>query len=113
MKTIAVTLGTALLALLGTTISAEARYSHRGHPSSHVYVSGHRSCGTPIYTERYFVGYDCRGNPIWGYRQIVHTPRRVVAPCPPQRVVYPRGGPIVHHPYHGRSGVVIRGNICR
>lgn len=116
MKTIALTLGIAALGLFGTAPTVEARgYNHnRGHVASHVHVSGHRSCGTPIYTERYLVGYDRRGFPVWGYRQVVHPPRRFVpAPCPPPRVIHPCGGPIVHRPYDHRTGIVIHGTIRR
>ena len=56
------TLATAFMAM-GLTTQAEAR-----HEQSSVYVSGYRSCGTPIYTMRYWVGYDRCGRPIWRYR---------------------------------------------
>lgn len=67
MKAIITVLSVAVLALLGTTTQAEAR-SHRKAPASHTYVSGYRSCGTPIYTQKYFVGYDQCGHAIWRYR---------------------------------------------
>ena len=89
MKTLLVTLGIAALALVGTAPKAEAH----GYRST-VYISGYRSCGTPIYKERYFIGYDRWGRPVWGtrivrrdYRPVVRT--RYVAPCPPPVRYYP------------------------
>lgn len=61
------TLVTAFLAM-GLTTQAEAR-----HARSTVYVSGYRSCGTPIYTMRYLVGYDHCGRPIWRYRTVIRN----------------------------------------
>lgn len=87
MKTILTTFAIAALALIGAAPEAQARHPHQH--SSRVYISGHRSCGTPIYSERYFIGYDRCGEPIWGVRT-VHQPYyrpvvqpRYVAPCPP------------------------------
>jgi hypothetical protein len=53
---------------LGTTLETEAR-PHHGYqaPSSTVYVSGYRY-GRPIYTEKYLVGYDHCGRPVYKYR---------------------------------------------
>jgi hypothetical protein len=96
MKTTLTTLAIAVLTLLGATPEAEAR-----HASGRVYISGYRSCGTPIYSERYLIGYDRCGHPVWGkrvifydrpayrpacrpsYRPVVVAPRYHVAPCPP------------------------------
>jgi len=104
MKTIIATLGFITLTLIGTTPDAEAR----GHRST-VYVSGYRSCGTPIYKERYFIGYDRCGRPIWGtrvvrtsYRPVVRT--RYVAPCPP---------PVRYRPPYYGSGVSIQATFRR
>lgn len=45
-------------------VQAEARsYSH----GTTVYVSGHTSCGCPIYTKKVFRYHDCRGNPVYAY----------------------------------------------
>jgi hypothetical protein len=106
MKTsLIITAAIAAITLLGVSPSAEARSYHK-HPKSHVYVSGHRSCGTPIYTERYLIRYDRCGYPVWGYRTVQRY-------CPPPREYYrPRVLCEPSSPYYGgrpRSGVVISG----
>ena len=93
MKTIATSFAIAALALLGAAPQAEAR-SHRSNHSSRVYISGYRSCGTPVYTETYFIGYDRCGNPVRGERRVREEYRpvvreRYVEPCP--------------QPYYGRE----------
>ncbi len=103
MKTIIAALGFIALALVGTAPKAEAR----GYRST-VYISGYH-CGAPIYKERYFIGYDRCGRPVWGtrivrtsYRPVVRT--RYVAPCPP---------PVRYRaPYYG-NGVVIQASFRR
>jgi len=87
MKAILTTFAIAALALIGAAPEAQARHPHQH--SNRVYISGHRSCGTPVYSERYFIGYDRCGEPVWGvrpvrescYRQVVEP--RFAAPCPP------------------------------
>ncbi len=112
MKTILTTVAIAALALLGAAPEAQARPYHQ---SGRVYVSSYRSCGTPVYSERYFVGYDHCGEPIWRvrsvrqpyYRPAVRT--RYVAPCPPPY----RGGYRDPHSGYGRhysgGSVVVQG----
>jgi hypothetical protein len=50
-------------------------------------MSGYLPCGTPIYTKRVVVGFDCRNNPIYRYYRVSghsshrshhlsHTPHR-------------------------------------
>lgn len=100
----------AALALLTVSPQADAR-PHRGHHSNQVYVSGYRSCGTPIYTERYVP----RRNPHCGspaYRQrVIYAPVRYAPPprrcyVPPQPVCPPS------YPHHYRSsGVVFHGSF--
>jgi hypothetical protein len=114
VKTIATTLAIAAFALLGTATQADAR-SRSGH-SSRVYISGHRSCGTPIYMERYFIGYDRCGNPIWGERPVrqSYRPRvRYQAPCPqPSYYSAPHHQPSYREPSCGsRGGIVIHGSF--
>jgi hypothetical protein len=106
--TFLITAAIAALTLIGATPSADARSRHK-HYKSHVYVSGYRSCGTPIHTERYLIGYDRCGYPVWGYRTVQRY-------CPPPRVYYSR--PSVCPPpnpyYYGsrpRNGVVISGSF--
>lgn len=80
MKLLFSTLGLAALTILGLATPADAR-PHR----TKVFVSGYRSCGTPIYSERYIVRYRHRV-PVWGVRVCpppVYCPPVVVAPCPP------------------------------
>lgn len=76
MKTLVTTLGLAALALTTFANTADARPRH----GNRIYVSGHRSCGTPIYSERYFVRYDRCGVPVWAVRPYCPP---VVRPCPP------------------------------
>jgi hypothetical protein len=73
MKTIVTTFAIAALALFAAAPQAEAR-GHR----SYVYISGYTSCGSPIYYERYFVGYDECGDEIWQVRRIRQEYRPVV-----------------------------------
>jgi len=101
-----ITAAIAALAMIAATPAAEA-HPQRGHSKSHVYVSGYRSCGTPIYTERYFTRYDRRGYPVWGYR-VVPAPVRY---CPPPRRYYRAPVCPPPYPYHGRGGVVISGSF--
>jgi hypothetical protein len=110
MKSIIITLTLAAFALIGTATRADA-----GHYSSRTYISSYRSCGTPVYTERYFIGYDRCGAPVWGYRTVRSSYRPVVraryqAPCPPP-VHYGHGGG--YRRGHSGGRVVIQGSICR
>ncbi|MEY3895901.1 MAG: hypothetical protein RLZZ214_1421 [Verrucomicrobiota bacterium] len=87
MKSITTTFAIAAMILLGITPELQAREHHH---ENRVYISGYRSCGTPVYSERYFIGYDRCGNPMWGVRSIRQRYRpvvreRYVAPCPPPR----------------------------
>lgn len=108
MKSWITTFAVAALALAGASTSAEAR-PHRGHEiSSHVYISGYRSCGTPIYTEKYLVGYTRRGYPIWRYR-VVEAPRRYYRPEPRPR--YYAAPPRPHYDRHHDGGIIIQGSI--
>ena len=93
MKPTIIHLTIAALALFGAIPQAEAR----SHHASRIYISGYRSCGTPIYMERYFIGYDHCGNEIWGKRVVVREYReeyrpRYVAPCPPPAYRYSGSG---------------------
>lgn len=113
MKTIAITLAIAALALLGTAPQAEAR----SHHSSRVYISGYRSCGTPIYMERYFIGYDRCGNPVWGQRPVRQSYRPVVreyypTPCRQPYDSSPYRSACRQQPYRS-GGVVIQGYFGR
>jgi hypothetical protein len=99
MKSTIIHLTIAAMALLGTVPQAAAR----SHHSSRIYISGHTSCGAPIYVERYFIGYDRCGNEIWGKRVIRREYRpRYVAPCPP---------PPCHRGY--ATGFTIQGSFGR
>lgn len=111
-SSILITAAISALALLGVTSPAEAGSYHKHH-RNHVYASGYRSCGTPIYREKYLIAYDRCGYPVWGYR-IVSPPVRY---CPPPRDYY-HSRPAVCPPpnpyYYGsrtRNGVVISGSF--
>lgn len=100
MKTI-ITIAIATVAMLGLSPKAEARPHHH---SSRIYISSYLPCGTPVYRERYFAGYDHCGRAIWRTRAVrnYHRPAprpRYVAPCPP--------------PYRGGGHVVIHGSFYR
>lgn len=93
MKIIIATFITIPLLILGSAAKADARC----HPGR-TFISSYLPCGTPVYSERYFIGYDRCGKPIWGTRVIRPAYRPVyrpvvrpvyVAPCPP-RYVAPR-----------------------
>jgi len=85
MKAIITTFAIAAFTLLGAAPQAEAKPHH----SSRIYISGYRSCGTPIYTERYFIGYDRCGEAIWGTRLVREEYReeRVYRPVVRERYV--------------------------
>jgi hypothetical protein len=106
-----ITAAIAALTLFGGTNSAEARSRHK-HSSS--YCSGsYRYCDTPVHRERYFIGYDRCGYPVWGYRTVRSYCPPPRAYCPPPRPYHYR--PAVcppRYPYRSsppRSGVVISG----
>jgi hypothetical protein len=117
MKTGIITAAIAALALVGTATQGEAR-PHRKHCNSkQVYVSGYRSCGTPVYQTRYVSPYQRCGTPYWNTRYM--APRRVhyyqppVCPppvryCPPPVQVCP---PTYYHGGYPRNGVVIQGSF--
>ncbi len=114
MKTIATTIAIAALALLGAVPQADAR--SRSSHSSRVYISGHRSCGTPIYMERYFIGYDRCGDPIWGQRpvrQSYRPPVRYPAPCPPPYYSNPYRPSYREQSCSSGGGIVIEGYFGR
>jgi len=116
MKSIITLIAAVCITLLGTTTQADARHQ------KNIYISSYQSCGTPIYTERYFIGYDECGDPVFGYR----TVRSHYQP-----VVRRHYRPVVRHHYvesysnqnyrrsshHGRHSsrnrVIIQQNYCR
>ncbi len=110
MKNIIVSFAIAALTFIGSA-SAQARdHGNRGY--SNGYSSGYRSCETPVYTERYLIGYDRCGRAIWGTRVVRrYAPVvRYVAPCPTPRYqsYYPQP-----RYYNRNSGIVIRASFCR
>lgn len=64
MKKILTYLSILTAAFLFTPNTAEARTHSHGSSS---YVSGHSSCGCPIYTKKVFTGHDCYGRPVYKY----------------------------------------------
>ncbi|MES2980803.1 MAG: hypothetical protein V4727_00700 [Verrucomicrobiota bacterium] len=97
MKKILTLIAASALTFLGTSVETEAR-PHNGYhaPASTVYVSGYRQ-GRPVYTEKYLVGYDRWGRPIFKYRT-VQARRGYASPshhhCPPAYPSYYHSG---HH----------------
>jgi hypothetical protein len=112
MKTWITTAAVAALALLGATPNAEARDRHhrqyRHHvPESHIYISGYRSCGTPIYRERFCAGHDRYGRPIWRTR-VVAAPRHYRSE---RRSRYYSAPPRPAYGGYRREGIVIQGGF--
>lgn len=109
MKKGIIAIALSAFALLGTATIVDANpYGRRGcnTPTNTVYVSGYRH-GSPIYTEKIFVGYDCHGHPRFTYRQVYAPVRSYTPPCRPAYGSYPHQG--YNHSgygqgYHGRSG---------
>jgi len=83
MKKLITAIAIGAFTFAGTAINADARhYGDRGYnvPASTVYVSGYRY-GRPVYTERYFVGYDQCGNPRFAYRTVSPPARHYQERC--------------------------------
>ena len=72
MKKLITAIAIGAFTFAGTAVNADARppSGHGYHtPSSTVYVSGYRH-GRPVYTQKYFVGYDHCGTPRYAYRTV-------------------------------------------
>jgi uncharacterized membrane protein YgcG len=72
MKKLITAIAIGAFTFAGTAVNADARppSGHGYHtPSSTVYVSGYRY-GRPVYTQKYFIGYDHCGNPKFAYRTV-------------------------------------------
>jgi len=103
MKTLLTTFAILTLTLAGSAPMAEARDYH-GQSYAGAYAGGYGSCGTSVRTERYLIGYDRCGYPMWGYRTVYVQPRYYAPPCPPPRYYAP---PVYRHPqpyYRGSGG---------
>ena len=98
MKKLITAIAIGAFAFAGTAVQADARpHGGRGYhaPASTVYVSGYRH-GRPVYTEKYFVGYDRYGHPRFAYRTVAAPRHRNHAPhCDTRYSRYGRG-----HDYH-------------
>ena len=109
MKKLITAIAIGAFAFVGTATTSEARpYGGRGYsaPASTIYVSGYRY-GRPVYTEKYFIGYDCYGRPKFAYRT-VSAPHRGgygghCAPEPPRHGYHGQHGGY-QGGHHGRSG---------
>jgi hypothetical protein len=64
MKTL---LAITAIALTGLALPQAAEASHPSSSLNLTYVSGHSSCGCPIYTQRIFIGYDSWNRPVYRY----------------------------------------------
>lgn len=70
MKKIITLIAAGAITFLGTAPETEARPHHGYHaPASTIYISGYRH-GRPVYTEKYLVGYDRWGRPVFKYRTV-------------------------------------------
>jgi len=108
MKTRIITFAIAALALIASSPKVEAGGFVSG---GFIQVGGYRSCDAPRYTERYLIGYDAWGNPVWGYRTVYAAPRYVAPVCPPPLIFVP---PVLSVPYpHHRSHDDHRGPVFR
>lgn len=108
MKTALTAIAAVALSWFGSAPQAEAR-----HCENRVYISSYLPCGTPVYTERYLIGYDHCGNPVWGKRILRPAYRPVVRPvyvaaCPPVYVA-PRRCEAPHY----ATGFTIQGSFRR
>jgi hypothetical protein len=108
MKSIITLLTAAAITFLGSTTQADAR-----HQKKNVHISSYQSCGTPIYTERYLIGYDECGDPVFGYRTVRSSYRPVVRQyyAPRQQPRYQRG--YNHGGGYSNGRVTIQGSFCR
>lgn len=102
----------ATLGMLGITPELQA-HEHHGE---RVQMSRSHSRGVPVYSERYLIGHDRWGNPIWGVRPVRQECRYVVreryaTPCPPTYRVESRYGCTERQIFGGN--VVIQGYIRR
>lgn len=118
MKKLITLILTGGLAFFGATVDVEARPHHGYHaPASTVYVSGYRH-GRPIYTEKYVVGHDRWGRPIFRYRTITPAGHSYRVPrhhnyCPP---AYSRGyhrNAYYHNRGHYSSGTRVTFSFSR
>ena len=66
MKKLLTTLAAFLVVLIATPETAEAN-SRFGIGSSHTFISGHSSCGCPIYTKRVVRGFNSYRQPLYNY----------------------------------------------
>ena len=93
MKKLITAIAIGAFAFAGTAVQADARpHGGRGYhaPASTVYVSGYRH-GRPVYTEKYFIGYDRYGRPRFAYRTVVAPRRHHVQHCDVPYSRYDRG----------------------
>ena len=68
-----------LLSWIGMTAMADARsHRHGGCQPARTIVTRYCHCGLPRYSERVFMGYDCHGRPMWGYREVGRHIHRVI-----------------------------------
>jgi len=67
MKKLLIYITTIASLLVLTPNVAEARHSI---PRTVTYVSGHTSCGCPIYTRKVFRYYDYYGHPVYAYYRV-------------------------------------------
>ena len=84
MKTYTKLLTPFLAALITLCVLTPQNVEARGrcHKSGYTYVSGHTSCGCPVYTKRVVKYYDCRGYPVYAYyrQPVSHRCRTHYAP---------------------------------
>lgn len=101
MKTL-LTLSLSIIGFLGLgSMKADAQIGHRN--AGNVFVSSYLSCGTPVYSQRVFLGYDRWGQPIWQTQRVHNFRQRGVINRPISRRGYNR--PVrrsVHRAYRGR-----------
>ena len=84
VKSAVTAIAAAAFAWLGTAPKADAQYSNRVHVR--VGCDSYRS--SSYHTERYLIGYDSCGRPVWGYRQVRRVCYPVVRPVPCHPPVY-------------------------
>jgi len=109
MKSILLACAFASLVWLGTAPTAQARTCG---VAGALWVSGYCPDTLSNYSERYLVGYDPYGRPVWGLRTVRRHHHPVIRTCLSgvgQAVVVPslRIGRVWHRPHHGEVVRVI------
>ena len=114
MKKILTYLSVLSTAFLFTPNTAEAQHCSSGTTT---YISGYTSCGSPIYTQKIFLRYDCYGRPVYTYRSLPVVYRQPVVHYSHRSSYRPEPHYDTHRGYnsyrgHGSHGGYSSHNSC-